>query len=118
MQLNAIKGRSQKPYIVLLGSYMQVEQFAYLPKAVYLQQLFKACWPGPLTVILNLKIDRLSFLKSEKNTIAIRIPDHPGLLSLLQRMKGFFRRAPIKLAKRFLSGFLILTQIYGKRLLV
>ena len=88
--LNALKGRSQKPYVVLVGSFDCVERFAYLPKALHLQKLFKACWPGPLTVILQSKIDNEKFLQSENNTIAIRVPNHVGLRILLHYINGVF----------------------------
>lgn len=89
-KLNIIKNRSEKPYIVLAASLSQVSYFAKLPNTSYLYALIKMYWPGPLTVILQRNIDKLSFIQSENNTIAIRIPNHVGLLHLLGNIDGAF----------------------------
>lgn len=89
-KLNMIKKRSQKPYVVLVGSLDRVNDFAYVPQEGYIQTLLEEYWPGPLTVVLQLKNDKLKLLQSENNTVAIRIPQHAGLLQLLQNIDGIF----------------------------
>jgi L-threonylcarbamoyladenylate synthase len=88
-KLNEIKNRAGKSYIVLVGSLIQVENIAYLPKTPYLHTLLIDYWPGPLTVILK-KRDTLRFFESENDTIAVRIPAHVGLLCLLRILDGVF----------------------------
>ncbi len=99
LKLNILKERSQKPYVVLVGSFDRVERFAYFPKVSYLQKLLKSCWPGPLTVILQSKHDNEKFLQFENNTIAIRVPDHVGLRKLLQYIDGVFSTSANKAGK-------------------
>lgn len=89
-KLNQVKNRAGKSYIVLTGSIIQAETFADMPRTPYLYQLLTAYWPGPLTVILKKKAHKLKFFNNENNTIAVRIPDHAGLLSLLSTLEGVF----------------------------
>ena len=87
--LHGIKGRLDKPYIVLLGSTRLVSLYCKTPLYPCVEQLMQACWPGPLTLILPAASTIDPFLQSG-GKIAIRIPDHPGLLALLQKTKGAF----------------------------
>lgn len=88
--LNATKGRSEKPYIVLIGSIAALQHFAPQPQEPSLRQLINNCWPGPLTLILKAHESLPSYLKSPNGTIALRMPDHAGLLDILQHFQGLF----------------------------
>ena len=90
IKLDFLKNRSKKPYIVLAGSIEQVGCLATLPKALYLQKLLDAYWPGPLTVILKGRQESEEYTQAENRTVAVRVPNHPGLLALLQGVKGVF----------------------------
>lgn len=87
--LNCIKGRTDKPYIVLLGCTSLLPLYCSVPFDPRIELLMQECWPGPLTLLLpaNPAIDQ--FLQSS-GTIAIRIPNHKGLLSFLGTTKGAF----------------------------
>lgn len=83
-QIFAAKGRpSDNPLIVHVASISQVKQLVTnIPDVA--QKLMDAFWPGPLTLILesNQKISNL--VTAGLATIAIRIPDHPVALALLE----------------------------------
>lgn len=53
----------------------------------YAQVLMDTFWPGPLTLVFNLKPDSISQLVTGgQNTIAIRCPQHPVAQTLLQSL--------------------------------
>jgi len=87
--LNEIKGRAKKPFIVLISDPKKVSLFAetITPE---IERLIDNCWPGPLTIIVKAKKDLPTFLTSKDGTIALRVPDHKGLLSVLQHFDGLF----------------------------
>jgi len=85
VSLNTIKGRERKPYIVLIGSHHQIKQFCVIsaPMEPIINCLIEKCWPGPLTLICKARQDLPDYLVSQEGTIALRVPQHAGLLSLL-----------------------------------
>jgi L-threonylcarbamoyladenylate synthase len=79
-----IKGRPpNNPLIVHIGSKDEVSNLATeLPsKAKVLMDKF---WPGPLTLVLPKKETISNLISSGKDTVAIRMPNHPDTLKLLQ----------------------------------
>ncbi len=89
-QLNMIKKRSQKPYLTLIPSVVQLFNFIDQTLSTQVQQLITLCWPGPVTLIFKAKKELPGFLKSSDNTIALRVPDHEGLRQILQFYEGLF----------------------------
>lgn len=88
--LNRIKGRSEKPYLVLAHNK---EKALALTTAVHDQALMDclhACWPGPLTVILPANKTVPTCLQSKEQAIAVRVPHHPGLQQLLTYVPYLF----------------------------
>lgn len=73
------------PLIVHLNNMNQVEDIVkeFPEKA---QLLAKAFWPGPLTLILPKKSTVPDAVTAGKDTVAIRIPDHPVTLELLKQL--------------------------------
>lgn len=73
------------PLIVHLNNMNQVEDIVKeFPKKA--QLLAKAFWPGPLTLILPKKSTVPDAVTAGKDTVAIRIPDHPVTLELLKQL--------------------------------
>lgn len=73
------------PLIVHLNNMNQVEDIVKeFPKKA--QLLAKAFWPGPLTLILPKKSTVPDAVTAGKDTVAIRIPDHPVTLKLLKQL--------------------------------
>ncbi len=73
------------PLIVHLYALEQVEELAseFPPKARLLAEHF---WPGPLTLILKKKANVPDLITAGKDTVALRIPNHPITLSLLRQL--------------------------------
>lgn len=81
--LDKIKIRSGKAYIVLVDTIDKVEQLCVIPSEK-MKRFFKLCWPGPVTVILDVKPEHIPCVGS--STIALRIPNHQGLQQLLSNL--------------------------------
>lgn len=81
----AAKGRdAQMPPPVLIPSAQTVEGLARdLPAAA--RTLMGACWPGPLTIIVHAQPSLAWDLGETHGTVALRVPDHPVALALLER---------------------------------
>jgi tRNA threonylcarbamoyl adenosine modification protein (Sua5/YciO/YrdC/YwlC family) len=88
--LNKIKGRADKPYLLLVGSEKQAKKFTDALTHASLKTLIKNCWPGPLTLIVPAKKSAPAFATSSSGTIAIRVPDHAGLQQIAHQMGGVF----------------------------
>lgn len=91
-QLNHIKSRSKKPYLVLVHDYKKALKFIQYDESKLLQteKLMNICWPGPVTIIFRAKSDLPDFMKAADGTIALRVPKHDGLLQLLAHFDGLF----------------------------
>ena len=51
-------------------------------------RLAKACWPGPLTLILERHPRVSKMITAQQETVALRIPNHPLTLALLEQFQG------------------------------
>lgn len=88
--LDALKQRSDKPYIILIGTVEQIPLFSKQPLNQGIETLLKDCWPGPLTIILQAAEDLPDWLRGPRNTIGLRVPAHSGLQTLLQSIPAVF----------------------------
>jgi len=75
-----------KPLQVLISN---IKQASMLAKGISPQakKLMKQYFPGPLTIVLKKRKIVPSFVTAGKSTIAIRCPDHPLTLKLLNKYK-------------------------------
>lgn len=89
-RINEIKQRAGKPHLLLIGSKQKLSHFVDQELSKQTQQIINAAWPGPVTLIFKAKKDLPSYMKAENGTIAVRVPDHKGLLQLLQSHDGLF----------------------------
>jgi L-threonylcarbamoyladenylate synthase len=83
-RLYGLKGRPlERPVALLLASLEQAGRVAELtPEA---EELAGHRWPGPLTLVLGRSPDLPEWLGNpERNTIGVRVPDHPTALELLE----------------------------------
>lgn len=94
LALNAIKGRQDKPYLILIASSDKLTSFIQGPLSPEVKKLISACWPGPLTLVLPATLLRLSGQSARQapagKTVALRVPNHPGLLKLLPHFEGLY----------------------------
>jgi L-threonylcarbamoyladenylate synthase len=82
--LASIKGgREGKSFLILIANRLQAPGLKWTPSALALAEAF---WPGPLTLALRVVAgDYPPQLISARDTVAIRVTPHPGLLQLLRR---------------------------------
>lgn len=83
-----IKGRpAGHPLIVHLADSDQLAEWARaVPPAA--RVLTAACWPGPLTVLLERGQRVLDIVTGGRPAVGIRVPSHPMTLELLDRFGG------------------------------
>lgn len=75
------------PLIVHVGHDWDLFQYAEaIPD--YAQQLIEAFWPGPLTLVLRCRKDKIDpLITGGQDTIAIRCPSHPITEKVLQKLQ-------------------------------
>lgn len=92
------KGRPEsKPIPILVGSLEDIEPIAELDERAL--RVGTELWPGPLTLVLRRRPGfRVDLGGTETETVAVRIPDHPIALELLDRS------GPLAVTSANLSG--------------
>lgn len=79
------KRPAYNPLIIHIGAIEDLDKWAKnIPEKAYL--LAKTFWPGPLTLVLEKKPMVPNIITAGKNTVGIRMPNHPVTLSLLERL--------------------------------
>lgn len=78
------KRPEEKSPPIFVASVPAARRYAYIPdaKAKFLERV----WPGAVTAVFQHKEKLPRVLTGHRNTIGIRIPDHPFVLSLLKLM--------------------------------
>src|SRR5260221_9427494 len=91
-QLDSIKSRSKKPYLILVATTQKALDFIEIDakKLFQTEKLMDKCWPGPVTLIFKAKTDIAPYAQSADGTVALRVPDHAGLQQLLPHFDGLF----------------------------
>lgn len=89
--LRAIFAAKQRPanhpLIVHIAGAAQLERWARdIPDAA--RRLAAAFWPGPLTLLLHKAPTVPGQVTGGRDTIGLRVPDHPVLLRILQTLDG------------------------------
>lgn len=81
-----LKGRpSYNPLIVHIAGASAIQSVARdIPDEAY--RLAEAFWPGPLTLVLPKQAWVSPLITAGGSTVAVRVPDHPVTLQLLQRL--------------------------------
>jgi L-threonylcarbamoyladenylate synthase len=73
--------------IVHLGEVRQLDDWADdVPDLAH--ELARACWPGPLTLVLRRSPRVPDEVTGGRDTVALRVPDHPVALRLLRQFGG------------------------------
>ena len=74
------------PLIVHIASIDQLTSTVeYIPKKA--QLLAEAFWPGPITLVLKKKNTIPDLITGGKDTVAVRVPNHPTILKLLKQLE-------------------------------
>ena len=88
-KIYAAKSRPEiNPLIVHVRDLDQARELCSNSASLDAEMLAKKCWPGPLTLVLPIKEGaRLApAVTAGLPTVAIRVPEHPVMLDLLQRL--------------------------------
>jgi L-threonylcarbamoyladenylate synthase len=82
----ALKQRpTSNPLIVHIKTLKDIEKVAKnIPYKAYI--LAEHFWPGPLTLLLPKKEKISSLVTAGKDTVAVRVPDHPMTIELLHKL--------------------------------
>ncbi|MCZ7530488.1 MAG: L-threonylcarbamoyladenylate synthase [Acidimicrobiia bacterium] len=97
-RLYEVKRRpADHPVIVHVGTVEELDDWGHNVSADA-RRLVEACWPGPLTVVVDRTPDVLDEVTGGQATVAVRMPDHPIALALL---RAFGRGVAAPSANRF-----------------
>jgi L-threonylcarbamoyladenylate synthase len=81
-----IKGREKiKQLPVLAYSKKDIVNIAFLDEIS--EKIIDKFWPGPITLILQVKDKKIEETLDLKGKIAVRVPDHPCVLALLEKCR-------------------------------
>ena len=98
--LNKIKARSKdNPYLFLIESSNKLSFFSDVVLTPQLKNLIDNCWPGPVTLLFKAKENTPYYIQSKGNSVALRVPNHAGLLYLLSNFTGLFSTSANKSGK-------------------
>ncbi len=89
LELDRLKKRRDKPYLVLMGSLDAVQKGAQFPQNGSNELAHKA-WPGPLTLLLPALSGHLTDAQSPAGVVGVRVPDHEPLRQAAERFGGLF----------------------------
>lgn len=76
---------SDHPLIVHIATFREAEDWAE-KVPLNAKVLAESFWPGPLTMILHKKEGVSDLITGGLNTIALRIPNHPVILSIIDKL--------------------------------
>ena len=82
-----IKGREQKPILLLISDPSEVDRFIE-ERSKSFDLLAGTFWPGPLTIVGNAKSSVPTALTADTGTIGLRLPDDGKLRELLRLSGG------------------------------
>ena len=74
----------EKAFPIFVKDVAMARWFAYISDAK--ARFLEGVWPGPVTVVFNHKEKLPPLLTADSDTIAIRMPNYPFLLALLDRL--------------------------------
>ena len=81
-----IKGREKiKQLPVLAYSKKDIENIAFFDEIS--KKIADKFWPGPVTLILKVKDKKIEETLDLKGKVAVRVPDHPCVLALLEKCR-------------------------------
>lgn len=81
---NLKERNSQKPFIILIGSLLDLQKFGIKPDEKT-QKFLQQIWPGKVSVILPCQSKKLAYLHRGKKSLAFRLPAKKNLIKLLQK---------------------------------
>jgi L-threonylcarbamoyladenylate synthase len=80
-KVHKLKGRSQKPFIILISSIDDLKIFGVEAHG----ETLKKYWPGKVTIILHCNNPEFEYLHLGLKTLAFRIPDKKDLIEVIKK---------------------------------
>lgn len=82
-----IKGRNKnKPFIILISSIDDLKKFGISNSLILKHSsIFKKVWPGKVSIILKVKLEKFKYLHRGFKTLAFRIPKNNFLQKILKK---------------------------------
>ena len=85
-KIYSIKGREKTKYLpVLAYSKKDITNIAFFDEIS--EKIADKFWPGPVTIILRIKDKKIEETLGLKDKIAVRVPNHPCILALLEKCR-------------------------------
>jgi L-threonylcarbamoyladenylate synthase len=75
---------SQKPFIILIGSLLDLHKFGIRPDEKT-QKFLNQIWPGKVSVILPCQDKKFEYLHRRKKSLAFRLPASKKLMALIKK---------------------------------
>ena len=92
----AVKGKRKKPLPILVTSPAVADRIAVMDRQA--RALTSRFWPGPLTLVLKLRVRFPNSLTLGRKTIAVRCPNDKAALRLIERCGGLLTGTSANLA--------------------
>jgi len=80
------KGQRKKPLPILASDIEHVKTVAKVTETA--EKLARKFWPGPLTIVLKKKPQLPQIVTFGRDTVGVRVPNHPVALELLRQGNG------------------------------
>jgi len=80
------KGQRKKPLPILASDIEHIKTVAKVTETA--EKLARKFWPGPLTIVLKKKPQLPQMVTFGRDTVGVRVPNHPVALELLRQGNG------------------------------
>lgn len=80
------KGQRKKPLPILASDIEHIKTVAKVTETA--EKLARKFWPGPLTIVLKKKPQLPEIVTFGRDTVGVRVPNHPVALELLRQGNG------------------------------
>ena len=85
-RLFALKQRDERRPLPIVGASLAVLQGCVAAMPPVAEALARRFWPGPLTLVLPKAEALPAVITGGRDSVGVRVPDHPFTLALLQRL--------------------------------
>jgi L-threonylcarbamoyladenylate synthase len=96
-RLNELKGRDDKPILVVIGDYSQAARFIETEPGVF-EIVSGRHWPGALTIVMKARAEVPEVLTAGTGTIGLRLPDDEAVRSFISACGGALTATSANLA--------------------
>ncbi len=111
-----IKKRTpEKPLIILISEYTDLEKFGILINS-YQKKFLSKYWPGPVSVALPSKLSSLKYLDRGTGYLAFRMPNNKDLQTLISNTRPIVAPSANPEGETPASNIKMATKYFGKKI--